>query len=205
MKTHAMQVRSALLAMVALAVAVAAAGCSEATLSARVDGGVRVVLSASSATAAQTATSAMFDDEHDRVLDGIEIVISDLEARSATEQRLEKVSIDLPATVDLLALLESGGQIDLGVGSLAPGIYDQLVIVVSSVTLTAVDGTVVTITPPGGGWTRVVRVEPFEVVEGEVTTVRILIRPTFSFDLGDDIRDLDDDDCHLDFEAETGG
>jgi len=196
-----MRARNTALAMAALAAVVAAAACSDASVTGKRSGQVRVVLSGSGAAAAQTDTSATVD-HGDRRIKGIEIEVSDLEARSATAQRLENVAIDLPATVDLLALIENGGEVDLGVGSLPPDTYDQLVIVVASMTLTAVDDTEIRITPPGGGWTRVVRVEPFEVVDGETTTLRILIRPRFLFGMGDDIHDVDDDDFDPSFEVE---
>lgn len=201
-ETHSMHVRNTLLAMTFLTAAASAIGCSDANVNGNRGGQVRVVLSGSGAAAAQTDTSATVDHDGDRRIKGIDIVVSDLEARSATEQRLENVSIDLPRTVDLLALMENGGEVDLGVGSLPPGTYDQLVIVVSSMTLTAADDTEIRITPPGGGWTRIVRVDPFEVVDGETTTIRILIRPRLFFGMDDDIHDVGDDDFDPNFEVE---
>ena len=87
------------------------------------------------------------------------------------------VTVDLPITVDLLGLV-SGGSFTLPAGFLAPGTYDQLVIVMTKVELTLADATVVTIEPPGGGWTAVIPVtEPFTVVEGQTTSVNIGFHP----------------------------
>lgn len=191
-----------LLAFTILAAALFALSCSDANVNGK-GGQVRVML-ASPTAVAQTDATTTGGDDRDRRIQGIEIVVSDLLARSATAQHLEEVAIDLPATVDLLALLENGGEVDLGVASLLPDTYDQLVVVVSSMTLTTLDGTEVKITPPGGGWTRIVRVEPFEVVDGETTTIVIKIRPRFLFGEDDDIRDVDAGDCDLNVEAEVG-
>jgi hypothetical protein len=75
--------------------------------------------------------------------------------------------------VDLLGLV-SGGSFTLPAGFLPPGTYDQLVIVITKVELTLANDTVVTIDPPGGGWTAVIPVrETFTVAEGQETTVNI--------------------------------
>ena len=98
------------------------------------------------------------------------------------------VTIDLPVTVDLLALVE-GRTFELPLGSLPPGTYDQIVVVMSKVGLTTENGTLIEITPPGGGWTAIIRVVPFEVIEGETTTVNIRFNPRRSFKmLGDQIK-----------------
>jgi len=195
-----MRNRNALLALTTLVAALFALSCSDANVNGK-GGQVRVML-ASPTAAAQTDSTATGFRDRDRRIKGIEIVVSDLLARSATQQSLESVSIDLPATVDLLALLENGGEVDLGVGSLAPDTYDQLVVVVSSMTLTTINDTEIKITPPGGGWTRIVRVEPFEVLDGEITTIVIKIRPRFLFGENDDIDDVDAGDCDLNVEAD---
>lgn len=83
--------------------------------------------------------------------------------------------------MDVLGLV-SDGSLTLPAGFLPPRTYDQLVIVITKVELTTTNGTVITIDPPGGGWTAVIPVtDPFTVAEGETTTVNIRFHPDRSF------------------------
>ncbi|HXV77468.1 MAG TPA: hypothetical protein VD788_14230 [Candidatus Polarisedimenticolaceae bacterium] len=66
-------------------------------------------------------------------------------------------------------------------GTLPPGNYDQLVVVMTDVEYVLEDGTKVKITPPGGGWTSIVPVCPFEVVEGAMTTIDLRFSPRDAF------------------------
>ena len=94
---------------------------------------------------------------------------------------LAEVTIALPTTVDLLSMV-NGKDATLPDGFLPPGTYDQFVVVMKSVELTLIDGTKVTITPPGGGWTAIVNVtQPFTVVAGQTTTVKLKFRRDLSF------------------------
>jgi hypothetical protein len=187
-----------------------AAGCSGSS-----DGGVlggsgnvRLVLTTDGAAAAKLDTSAT--DKHggggEPWIVGAEVVLTDIEARSSTQQQLVDVGIDLPATVDLFALAENGGTFDLGIGSLPPDSYDQIIVVISSLALTARDGTRITIEPPGGGWTAQVRTDPFEVIDGETTTIQIRFRmDSFRFGLNDDLGDIDAGDFHPGIDCHVGG
>jgi hypothetical protein len=182
-----------LLALLCTVVVVAvAAGCSGAdgTLSAS-SGGLRIVMSTQSIPVA--ASTHGDDESHDGEggngggengdgsgrIQAAEVTFSSVLARNL-DGELINVAIDLPVTVDLMALVE-GRTAELPIGSLPPGTYDQIVVVMSKVALTTLNGTLIEITPPGGGWTAIVHVVPFEVIEGETTTVRIIFRPKQSF------------------------
>jgi hypothetical protein len=137
---------------------------------------------------------------------GVVIRVSDFEARSTTLQQFVDIAAEFPVEVDLVALSAGGGSFELAVGSLAPDTYDELIIVLSALVLTAEDGTVVTIEPPGGGWTVPLTVEPFTVVEGEVTTIQLELDPSsFQFDIDADLGDLDADDFDPQFSITVGG
>jgi len=82
---------------------------------------------------------------------------------------LVDVVMELPTTVDVM-LVDRGREVILPDGVLPPATYDQIVVVMTQVEGVTEDGTTVTITPPGGGWTAIVPVCPF-VVEGGATTV----------------------------------
>ena len=72
---------------------------------------------------------------------------------------LVNITMDLPVTVDVMTM-ERGRQITLPDGDLAPGTYDQVVVVMSQVQGVTHEGTTITIDPPGGGWTAIgVRIE----------------------------------------------
>jgi len=161
-------------------------GCSDSSSG----GAVHIVLSGAPATAAgtgganapssidgssgSTAVAPLHDgDFHDGpALQSAEVTLSSVLARNLAGELID-LGIDLPVTIDLLGLVD-GREFDLPAGSLPPGSYDQIVIVMTGLTLTTLDGTRIEITPPGGGWTRIVQVDPFDVVDGETTTVRIL-------------------------------
>jgi hypothetical protein len=116
----------------------------------------------------------------DHSLQSANVTFSSILARNLDGQLID-VTIELPVTVDVLGLA-SNGSITLPAGFLPPGTYDQIVIVMAKLELTLANGTIVTIDPPGGGWTSIVRVaEPFTVVEGLTTDVTIRFRPDRSF------------------------
>ena len=83
---------------------------------------------------------------------------------------LVNVDMELPTTVDLMTL-GGGREITLPAGILPPATYDQIVVVMTEVQVVTPDGTTITVTPPGGGWTAIVPVCQFEVVDGATTTV----------------------------------
>ena len=103
----------------------------------------------------------------------------------------------LPVTVDLVALVQ-GRTVDLPIGSLPVGSYDQLVVVIRSLHVELSDGTLIDVTPPGGGWTAIVRVDPFEVVDGQVTTVHLHFRASGAFRWADGELQFDPEfDCDV--------
>jgi hypothetical protein len=100
---------------------------------------------------------------------------------------LVNITMDLPVTVDVITM-EQGRQIALPDGDLAPGTYDQIVLVMSQVQGVTHDGVTVTIDPPGGGWTALVPVCPFDVADGATSVVgmqlslrRSFVRDTHGF------------------------
>ncbi len=173
-------------------------------------GAVQFVMSASAAAPATLAATSTTVVPNDQQLQAAHVTFASILARNLDGQLID-VTIELPVTVDLLGLV-SGGSFTLPAGFLPPGTYDQLVIVMTKVELALASGTVVTIDPPGGGWTAVIPVtESFTVVEGQTTTVSIRFRPDRSFqwldgewnfhpnfecngDRGDDDGDDEDDD-----------
>jgi hypothetical protein len=166
-----------------VAVLAVVAGCSGADSALKGNsGGLRIVMSTASTPVA--ASTHGDDDSHDGEggngewpgrIQAAQVTFSSVLARNI-DGELIHVTIDLPVTVDLLALVE-GRTFELPIGSLPPGTYDQIVVVMSKVALTTLNGTLIEITPPGGGWTAIIHVVPFEVIEGETTTIEIIFRP----------------------------
>jgi hypothetical protein len=190
-----------------LAAALVAAGCSDSdsvTTGAQ-QGQVRVVFSAATVAAA-TTESTTFDTDGPRI-QAAEITLSSILARNL-DGELVPMTIDLPVTIDLIGLVQ-GGTVELPMGALPAGMYDQIVVVIRALSVTLLDGTEIEVTPPGGGWTAIVPTTPFEVLEGQVTTIELRFRPwralrwiedhfefhpEFDCDVDDDRGDDDDDD-----------
>ena len=86
------------------------------------------------------------------------VSITSILARNV-DGELVDITLELPATVDLIALVQ-GGTFELPIGSLPAGSYDQIVVVIRSLTVTLSDATTIEVTPPGGGWTAIVRHRP---------------------------------------------
>lgn len=93
---------------------------------------------------------------------------------------LVDLDIDLPIDVDVVKI-DGGRQLQLPDGILPVDTYDQVVLVITAVEGTLRDGTIVTIQPPGGGWTSVIPICPLEVDEGATTTVGIALNVRSSF------------------------
>lgn len=88
---------------------------------------------------------------------------------------LVNVDMELPTTVDILTL-EGGRQIQLPDGELPAATYDQVVVVIKKVEGVTWDGTTISITPPGGGWTAIVPLcPPLEVEDGGTSTVSLTL------------------------------
>jgi len=143
-------------------------------------GRVRMVMGGpTQAALSGSSSSTTLSDGTGRTLESAEITVTGIVARNLDGQLVD-VSMDLPATVDLVALIQ-GRTFELPSGSLPVGSYDQLVVVIGSLHVTLSDGTVIDVDPPGGGWTAIVRTDPFDVVDGEVTTVNLHFRAERAF------------------------
>jgi hypothetical protein len=139
----------------------------------------------STAVGARAALALADSNEHDGGAQCVgtqaaSVTFSAILARTV-EGKLVDATIDLPVTVDLLALV-NGKQATLPAGYLPQGTYDQFVVVIAKVELTLASGTKIAVTPPGGGWTAVVPVSPpFTVTDGQTTTVTLNFRRDRSF------------------------
>lgn len=173
--TRPARMSSLLLALVPLLATVACSGISSPD-----QGNVRVLLSASDQPARAPSLGGDDDrDDHrgDRVLDKLKtanVTFSSLVARNA-DGKLVDLGVELPKTVDVVGLLGGTG-VTLPAGSLPPGEYDQLVVVMTQLELAFVNGAKIALTPPGGGWTSIVPVTPFTVVEGQELTIELKLR-----------------------------
>ena len=141
---------------------------------------------AASTTMGTTGSTTVLGDYHDgdgtdilSKLEHVNVTFSSLLARNLDGDLIDLV-IDLPRTVDLIGLM-NGQQISLPTGTLPPGMYDQLVVVITHVEFVFLDGTKVDLTPPGGGWTKIVSVTPFEVIEGQTITIELRFKPFQAF------------------------
>lgn len=168
--------------------AVILAGCDGGGALGVDEGRVRFVLSAGAdvtpgaaaeigpaSGALQDGVLADHDDERgDRprqFFQSANITLSSVLARNLSGQLVD-VEMDLPATVDVV-MLDEGKEVTLPDGILPPASYDQVVIVMTNLEGVTLDGTTISITPPGGGWTAIVPICPFTVAEGGTATVGI--------------------------------
>jgi hypothetical protein len=153
-------------------------------------GRVAIVMSATGGGVASAAATPSLDATETsashtscrpgQALQAAEVTFASILARTL-DGALTDVAVSLPESVDLLSLV-SGKQVTLPVGFLPPGTYDQLVVVMTKVEVTLLDGTKIAITPPGGGWTAIVPVaQPFTVAEGQTTTITLRFRKDLSF------------------------
>jgi hypothetical protein len=154
--------------------------------------------SATPGTIGSTSTSGQFHDGSDTdivsKLQNVNVTFSSLLARNLDGDLIDLV-IDLPRTVDLIGLM-NGKQVTLPMGTLPPGMYDQLVVVITHVEFVFVDGAKVDLTPPGGGWTKIVPVTPFTVVEGQTITIDLRFKPFEAFrEMDGEFQFFPDFDC----------
>ena len=197
------------LLMVAFALAIAACSSNRGESDSRT-GNVRVMLtSAPSTTAVASAagstdalapggSSSEDDDDHDggllTRLSQVNVTFSDMLARNLNGDLVDLV-VNLPHTVDLIPVI-NGQDVTFPAGTLPAGMYDQIVVVISHVQFVFLDGGKIDLTPPGGGWTRIIPVQTFEVVDGQTTIIELRFRPDRAFeDLGGDFRFFPDFDC----------
>ena len=181
-----MTIQQGLALILAFGVPFSTSACSVFTGSGDDSGNVRVVMSASDQSSLAPSLSTGGDDddddddgEHrgDRFLERLEtanVTIASLLARNTAGQLID-LDMDLPETIDLKALL-GGENTTLPAGTLPAGDYDQLVVVMTKLDLTFIDGGALALTPPGGGWTSIVRVAPFTVTDGQDTTIELNFR-----------------------------
>ena len=177
-------------------------------------GNVRVKLTANTQSLATSPTAAATslgstgssedddgddDGDHDiqSRLQHVNVTFSSLLARNLDGDLVDLV-IDLPKTVDLIELM-NGHQVTLPTGTLPAGMYDQLVVVIKNVEFVFLDGTKVELTPPGGGWTKIVPVATFEVIDGQMTTIELQFRPFQAFkELNGEFEFFPDFECRTD-------
>jgi hypothetical protein len=175
-------------------------GCSSSSTDSS-KGSVSLSVAATRTTAAGVA-AATLDDGSD--------ALSHLQAATITVGSAEVHQVDgtwvmvdrgLPVTIDLLAILTSGGSASLPADLIPEGHYDSLQLTITKVDLTLLDGTKISVTPPGLGWTVTLAVD-FTVVAGQETTIHLnlhcdgsfhLINGTFEFDPEIDIDDVEHD------------
>ena len=134
---------------------------------------VQVVLSATNQATAAPAASDNEQNGSDALaqLDSANVTFASFLARNSSGQ-LVSLGLNLPMTIDVVALLKGGG-LPLPAGTLPAGDYDQIVVVMTQVELALTNGGRVAVTPPGGGWTSVVPVTPFTVVDGQDMTIEL--------------------------------
>ena len=173
------------LAMVAM---LAVAGCGLDGLFGSDGGRVNVVLTGdnggSSANMVQ-GPSAKNDDKDDDGHRGFfrfqtaTVTLSSILART-TDGELVDLDLDLPVEVDVVKI-DGGKQLVLPNGFLPAALYDQVVVVITAVQGVTSDGTVVTIEPPGGGWTAIIPICTLEVLDGQTSTVGLALNVRSSF------------------------
>jgi len=171
----------------------AMSGCGNDSLLGPDRGRVRVILGGDASAAADlagaTAASAEAGNPHDDD-DGdrpshwfhtANVTLSSILVRNL-DGVLVNLDLDLPVTVDVVKI-EHGKQIELPDGVLPIGGYDQVVVVMTAVQGVTHDGTIVTLEPPGGGWTAIVPICPFAVEEGGTTIVGLdlMVRNSFGW------------------------
>lgn len=179
--------------LLALGLAVSLSACGDTDPLGVDQGRVRFVLSApTTVTAADGITAAApslsgDDDEYERwghrLFMTANVTFSSVLARNL-DGVLVDVDMELPATVDVVSM-DDGRRIVLPDGELPPGSYDQLVVVMTALQGVLRDGTTITIEPPGGGWTAIVRECPFTVEDGGTTIVSLQFMLREAFRWGD--------------------
>ncbi|MGD2045341.1 MAG: DUF4382 domain-containing protein [Gemmatimonadota bacterium] len=139
-------------------------------------GRVRLTLSAGDPLVAAAASPAATGDwEGGRSLfESANVTFSSILARNF-DGELVDIDMDLPVTIDIVAMDEGGRTVTLPDGVLPPATYDQVVVVMTEIEGVLRDGTTITVTPPGGGWTAVVPVCPFDVTEDETAVVGLML------------------------------
>ena len=124
------------------------------------------------------------DDDGDREdgcacnrLKAANVTFSSVLARNIDGEFVD-TSMNLPRTLNMLGFNDRG-RIDLPMGFLPPGIYDLILVNITTVEFVLPNDYKIAITPPLGGWVSRLEVlpRPFEVIEGETTTVLLKFFP----------------------------
>lgn len=134
---------------------------------------------ASGSASGSVATNPLHESDPSPGFKSAKATLTSILARNVDGQLVE-VMMDLPTIVDLMALGTSS-TVTLPVGLLPPGDYDQFVVVIKSLEIVTQNDTTITIEPPGGGWTAIVKATPFSVVAEQTTDVTLKFRKWSSF------------------------
>ena len=177
-----MKVDTARLRAVALIGAAILLGSCSNTPSTSDKGMMRLHIGATPTTMAGTAPAVTGEDDALSQLSAANITISAIEVHSTTDGTWVPVESGLPVTIDLLAIMNSGGTASLPADLLPPGTYDAIQLVISKLDLTLTDGTMISVTPPGAGWTVNIAVS-FTVVAGQATDIKLNVHCGGSFHL----------------------
>ncbi len=194
------------LLVMAFALAIAACSSNHGESDSRT-GNVRVKLMAAPPTTAATAAStdsataagSSWGDDDDSGgllsrLSQVNVTFSSLMARNINGDLVD-LAMTLPQTVDLVPII-NGQPVALPAGTLPAGMYDQFVVVINHVQFVFTDGGKIDLTPPGGGWTRIIPVQTFEVVDGQTTTIELRFHADHAFeDLGGEFHFFPNFDC----------
>jgi len=185
----------------AAALVLVVAGCENGDSVLGVDQGrVRFVLTSDAAAVMANEAAGAIGQESGSVLDSplttdghdhdgyrqffqsASVTFSSILARNLDGELVNVGMENMPVTVELV-LLEGGKEVTLENGTLPQGTYDQVVVVMTHVEGVTLNGTTITITPPGGGWTAVVPICQFTVEEGGSTTVglKFMLNRAFSW------------------------
>ena len=191
-----------------LALTIAACSSSHGERASRT-GNVRVMLTAAPATTTAPAGattnavapggSSWGSDDGDMLsrLSQVNVTFSSLMARNLNGDLVDLVTT-LPMTVDLIPII-NGHEVNLPAGTLPAGMYDQFVVVITHVQFAFTDGGKIDLTPPGGGWTKIIPVQTFEVIDGQTTVIELRFHPEHAFE------DMGGGDFHFspDFDCDT--
>lgn len=144
-------------------------------------GMMRLHIGATPTTMGGTAPAVTGEDDALSHLTAATITISSIEVHS-TDGTWVPVASGLPVTLDLLAIMNSGGSVSLPADLLPPGTYDAIQLGITKLDLTLTDGTMISVTPPGAGWTVNIAVT-FTVVAGQATDIQLNVHCGGSFHL----------------------
>jgi hypothetical protein len=175
---------ASLVTLLSMATLLVATGCNGDGLFGSNQGRLQVTLSADAAGSAAPALDGSAGESSDggrlsSWFQSASVTLSSVLVRNLHGQ-LINVDVALPVTVDVVKI-EGGKQVVLPAGTLPVGSYDQVVLVITAVEGTTRNGTVITIEPPGGGWTAVVPICQLDVAEGATETVDLTLNVRNSF------------------------